>query len=102
MQKQKIKLAQVISDKQKNYLALKSCKKLHQVFRKCKKNNPDVDRIITILKYLDKFIDDEKARGLLMDRIADIIIYVGNSRFSPNYQDINYIKKHNYSIIIKE
>jgi hypothetical protein len=43
-------------------------------------------RLVTVLKYLDKFIGDEKARGLLMDRFFDIIIDLGKIQFNSTHQ----------------
>lgn len=73
-----------------NELAVKACKSLKEVFQKCSKKNTNENSFSTVLQYLDNFIGDEKARGLLMDRFFDIIIALGKIQFNPTHQNLNY------------
>ena len=77
---------QSISNHSDNELAVTACESLKEVFQKCSKNNTNEYAFSTVLKYLDKFIGDEKARGLLMDRFFDIIIDLGKIQFNSTHQ----------------
>ena len=73
-------------DHSDNELAVKACEILREAFQKCSKNSTNEYAFSIVLKYLDKFIGDEKARGLLMDRFFDIIIDFGKIKFNSTHQ----------------
>ena len=83
-------LAMSLSDNSDNELALQACQSLKESFQKCSKKNENEHSFSTVLKYLDNYISDEKARGLLMDRIFDLVIDLGKIQFNPTHQNLNY------------